>query len=243
MKLNFFTPVYNLYFSSQKKFVQSLRNILGFTPGKVALYQLAFTHSSSSSEIGENNERLELLGDSVLNLVITDYLYNKYPYKGEGFLSEMRSKIVSRSQLNIVAQRIGIQSFIEANLSNKSLQKSSTLGNAVEALIGAIYLDKGYAAAERFTKNKLLKIHLDIENLEQKIVNFKSRVINYAQKNNFTIEFKLVGEKQGNNGKIFQIALIVNEEEFGCAEDYNKKRAEQAASKIACEKLNLLDFD
>ena len=243
MNLSFFNSFYNKHLSSHKKFVKELSNILGFTPGKVSLYLLAFTHSSSSSEIGENNERLELLGDSVLNLIITDYLYRKYPYKGEGFLSEMRSKIVSRTQLNTLAYKLGIQNFIDANLSNKSLHKSSTLGNAVEALIGAIYLDKGFVAAEKFTKKKLLLIHLDVETLEQKIVNFKSRIINYVQKNNFEIDYKLLEEKQTAQGKIFLVGVFVNNEEMGRAEDFNKKRAEQSASKLACEKLGLIDME
>lgn len=207
--------------------------MLGYTPGKMILYKTAFTHSSASSEIGENNERLELLGDAVLGLLVVDNLYHKFPFRGEGFLSEMRSKIVSRSQLNELATKMGLSILLDSNLPDRALQKSATIGNALEALIGAVYLDKGYLVAAKFTNEKILKAHYDMEHFVQKVVNFKSKVIHYAQKNNLPIEFQTLSEQSTSLGKLFKVGVIIDNKQIATAEDFNKKRAEQEASRLA----------
>lgn len=187
-----------------------------------------------------NNERLELLGDAVIDLVIADYLFKKYPYKSEGFLTEMRSKIVSREQLNRVAIKIGLNEMLKVRKGGADLSKSSVLGNALEALVGALYVDYGYDKAFKFFMNKIMKTHFDIGDLESLVVNFKSKVIEWAQKNGKDAKFEMLEEKEHRGKKQYRMGLMLDNNLISENMDFSKKRAEQKASETACKLLGIV---
>ncbi|HAU52205.1 MAG TPA: ribonuclease III, partial [Sphingobacterium sp.] len=178
-----FARIYKLYFSPDREYVRKLKNLLGFVPGNVHLYKMAFRHKSVAVTIKEgaknSNERLEFLGDAVLGSVVAELLFKKYPYKDEGFLTEMRSKIVSRANLNQLSRKLGFNELIQfdARMISFPNKQGSLLGDAFEALIGAVYLDRGYVFTKSFLLNRIIKPHVDIHLLEQTETNFKSRLI------------------------------------------------------------------
>jgi ribonuclease-3 len=186
----------------------------------------------------DSNERLEYLGDSVLNTVIAEMLFARFPYKDEGFMTEMRSKIVSRESLNDLAQKIGLNEIVvfDRRAVGQNL-KGSIFGNALEAFIGAVFLDRGFYGARSFIKHKLLT-HIDVDKLEFTEKNFKGKLIEWTQKNNRTIDFES-DEEISRKQKIYKVRVKVDGEEYGAAEHLSKKKAEQLASEKACEKLNL----
>jgi ribonuclease-3 len=186
-----------------------------------------------------NNERLELLGDAVIDLVIADFLFKKYPYKSEGFLTEMRSKIVSREQLNRVALKIGLAEMMKVRKGGADLSKSSVLGNALEALVGAIYVDAGYNKAYAFFMHKIMKPHFDINDLESTVVNFKSKIIEWAQKNGKDAKFEMLEEKEHRGKKQYRMGLFVGSDMIAENIDFSKKRAEQKAAETACKLLGI----
>ncbi len=227
-------------FSKDRKFGESLRNILGFYPRNVALYRKAFTHSSAALEIKEgvkdSYERLEFLGDAVLGTVIADYLFKKFPYKDEGFLTKMRSKIVSRVQLNKLSVRFGLQKFIEADF-GFSKNNHSVNGDVFEALIGAIYLDKGYDFTRRFIQDKVIQDHLDIEEIEQTETDFKSKFIEWAQKEKKVFSFVVVDEIMNGSERQYIIEARIDQQVLGKGQSISKKKAEQIASEQALARL------
>lgn len=234
----FFTP-----FSAHKKLSKSIAHISGITPVNIKCYIQALRHHSVSSTIHENgsrdsNERMEYLGDAVLNSVIAEYLFKKYPFKSEGFLTEMRSKIVSRESLNDLALKLGLNYLVTYDRRAIGPNNKNTIfGNALEAFIGAIFLDAGFYAAKKFITTRLLA-HLDIDKIESTEKNFKGKLIEWAQKNNHVLEFdttELVNGKQ----KIYTTSVLINSEIHGQAEHLSKKKAEQMASQKASEKLGL----
>lgn len=231
--------IYNLNFSPERNFCRKVKNITGFVPKNVTIYHLAFQHSSFHHSVHMNNERLELLGDAVIDLVIADFLFKKYPYKPEGFLTEMRSKIVSREQLNKVAIKIGLAEMMKIRKGGADLSKSSVLGNALEALVGAIYVDYGYNKAYAFFMQKILKPHVDINDLEVTVVNFKSKIIEWAQKNVKDAKFEMLEEKDIKGKKQYRMGLLINGDLIAENTDFSKKRAEQKASEIACKVLGI----
>ena len=184
-------------FSRRKEnpeFYRFFKNVLGFSPRNVALYHIALTHSSSSTvDHGHriNNERLEYLGDAVLGAIVAEFLYRKYPMKGEGFLTEMRSKIVSRKSLGSLAHKMGLTDLVEHQKGQEGAFKSMG-GDAFEALIGAIYLEKGFRFTRRFIIDKLLCTYLDIDQLAQTDWNFKGKLIDWGQKNRKKVTFEIV---------------------------------------------------
>lgn len=231
---------YNLNLSPDRSYARKIKRMLGITPGNVTLYRIALTHSSATGDVGSNNERLEFLGDSVLEVITSSYLYDHFPYKGEGELTDLRSKMVSRETLNEIASRIGLQELLEANLPNRVLEASSTLGNALEALLGAVYIDRGMRVARKVVR-KVVSVHYDMEEMEERIVNFKSVVIHHAQKNGARVRFRLLEEQGSGGNKIFTMGIFLDEEKLGEGSAPNKKRAEQEAAREACDKLELLD--
>jgi len=234
-----FRKFYNQYFSADKAFCRSLKSITGHTPINCPVYKLAFQHSSIHNSVHTNNERLELLGDAVIDLVIADFLFKKYPFRPEGFLTEMRSKIVSREQLNRVALKIGIGEMMQVRKGGTDLTKSNVLGNALEALVGAIYMDSGYTLASSFFLHKILLPHYDIDELESMVVNFKSKIIEWAQKNGHEVRFDLLEEHEQKGKRMYKMGLLLNGELVSDDVDYSKKRAEQKASETACRKLGI----
>ncbi len=193
--------------------------------------------TSENNGFKHSNERLEYLGDAVLGSVIADFLFKKFPYKDEGFLTEIRSRIVSRHNLNLLSRKLGIDKLVQTSRENQTLG-SSILGDAFEAFIGAIYLDKGY----RFTYNtivqKIIHTHLDLDDLVNKEVNFKSKLIEWAQKEKRVVEFELADEIEDSKKiKIYVVNVLVDKELISTGKDYSIKRAEQNAAELACIKI------
>src|SRR5690606_24780669 len=224
--------IYKLHLSPDRKYVKALKNLLGFVPGNLSLYRMAFRHRSIAVGIkrgGKNsNERLEFLGDAVLGAVVAEVLFKMYPYKDEGFLTEMRSKIVSRANLNQLGKKLGFNKLIEFDPStvNISSKQSSLLGDAFEALIGAVYLDKGYSFTKDFLINRILAPHVDIHTLEVTETNFKSRLIEWCQRRSKEIFFNLIPNQEGESDKLFTIQIVIDGELMATGIDYNKKNAE-----------------
>ena len=220
------------------------RNILGFTPRRTEIYQMAFLHRSKSVETMQgrrvNNERLEYLGDAVLSAIVAEFLYRKYPYEGEGFLTVLRSKIVSRANLNKLAHKIGLYELIQYNKESQGVFKSIE-GDAFEALVGAIYLEKGYNFTRRVIINRIIKVHLDIEALSQQDWNYKSKLIDWGQKERRKVSFqveKVVSPGKKNGGrKEYEIRVFIDGAPQESAVEYSIKAAEQLAAEKTYKKL------
>ena len=236
--------LYKLYLSPHRKYVKVLKNLLGFVPGNLSLYRLAFRHKSVAQNIKKgvknSNERLEFLGDAVLGSVVAEVLFKLYPYEDEGFLTELRSKIVSRVNLNQLARKLGFESLIEYDSRVLgSSRQGSLLGDAFEALIGAVYLDKGYNFTRNFLVNHIIKSHIDIHTLEQTETNFKSKLIEWCQRHGKDISFDLIGNEEGENAKLFSVQASVDGEIMGLGKEFSKKNAEKLAAEKACESLGI----
>lgn len=232
--------LYNLFFSKNKGLANKLHDILGFIPGKLYLYELAFLHKSvkqGNSKFKFSNERLEYLGDAVLSLVIGDYLFKKYPYKNEGFLTKMRSKIVKRKTLNEISHKMGLHKILGDYAVGKV--SNAMAGNALEALIGAIYLDIGYNKTHSYIINSILRNYLDINELENIDDNYKSQLLEWAQKSGKVISYNLNETEKVNGRDFFKISLYVDEKKISESEAYNKKAAEQKASLLAMKQLKI----
>jgi ribonuclease III len=224
-----------------KKLVTAIKTIAGFAPTNLALYKLATLHSSRSKEkngFRESNERLEYLGDAILGAAVADYLFKKYPFKDEGFLTEIRSRIVNRESLNNLARKIGVSAIVQFDNKNTQL-KQVILGNALEALVGAIYLDKGYLRTKKFVIDKLIGPYFDLEVVVNSNTNHKSKVIEWAQRNGSEIRFEVTDVRKGKNSKEFSAQVIIGEQPYGLGFGYTKKKAEQDASEKTCALLNI----
>ena len=235
---------YKLYFSPNRKYVKSLKNLLGFVPGNLALYRLAFRHKSAAQNVKRgvknSNERLEFLGDAVLGSVVAEVLFKLYPYEDEGFLTELRSKIVSRVNLNQLARKLGFEQLIEYdNRMVNSSRQGSLLGDAFEALVGAVYLDKGYEFTKNFLVNHIIKSHIDIHTLEQTETNFKSKLIEWCQRHSKDVSFDLCANQDGESNKLFTMQASIDGEVLGIGKEFNKKNAEKLAAEKACEALGI----
>ncbi len=232
--------LYNHYFSADKVFTRSVANIIGFTPSNIQIFKQAFSHKSAVDpkfHTVTSNERLEYLGDSILSTVVAEYLFQKYPNSNEGFLTKMRSKIVKRKTLNRIADDMGIDVVLQDN--NETRLSESMKGNALEALVGAIYLEKGYDLTKKIIVNTILRRHLNIENLEEVDDNYKSQLLEYCQKNGNDIDYKVIERFKFDNRDRFKIAVFVNGKEIAKGEDFNKKSAEQSASFRALKTLGI----
>lgn len=228
--------------SENNKFTTSLKNLIGFKPRNVALYQQAFRHHSASTkyDIKEgrlSNERLEYLGDAVLGSIVAEVLFTTYPTRDEGFLTEVRAKIVSREHLCDLARKMGLEAFLEYDKSirgNRQIIRALS-GNAFEALIGAIYLDKGYNFTRKFIKRRIMQPHIDLQHMAEKETNFKSKLIEYCQKNKKAVDFETLDERKQGKHKSYLVCVKIEGEEMGRGEDFSKKKAEQIAAQKACE--------
>lgn len=225
-----------------KEFYLFFKNVLGFTPHNIKLYQIAFIHKSKSVDMGQgwrvNNERLEYLGDAVLSAVVAEFLYKKYPHQGEGFLTEMRSKLVSRSNLNKLAQKIGLSQLIKYNRESQGVFKSID-GDAFEALIGAIYLEKGYRFTRRVIIDKIMGIYLDVDTMAHTDWNFKSKMIDWGQKNHKKISFEVerVMYQGKESRRQYDVRVKVDGEPAEHAIEYSIKAAEQLAAEKTYKKF------
>ena len=193
--------------------------------------------NDQQTQNNQHNERLEYLGDSILSTIVAEYLFKKYPVKDEGFLTKMRSKIVMRKTLNSLASEMGLD-IILSNYSQGKLSKSM-MGNAFEAMVGAIYLEKGFEDTKDYIINDILLKHLDIHLIEVQDENFKSQLLEWGQKNNVDVDYKLLVKYKQDKRDRFKVAVYVDGSEVALADDFNKKSAEQSASKMALAKLKI----
>jgi len=203
------------------------------------LYRLAFRHKSANVDVNGikiNNERLEYLGDAILGSVIAEYLFKKFPYKGEGFLTEMRSKIVCRSNLDKLSRKLGIDRLIESSADTKSAAKSMR-GDAFEAFIAALYLDKGYEFTRKIIIKRIVNIHIDIDVLEHLDTNFKSKLIEWAQKEKKEVDFRVISERGEKNKHQYEVEVYVDEKAICKGIDFSIKGAEKIAAEKACNVL------
>ena len=210
-----------------------IHNDFGFYPRNISLYQLAFTHKSAADNtVGSfklSNERLEYLGDAVLSTVVADYLFRLFPTKSEGFLTEMRSKIVSRASLNKLSQKLCFEEVIHYSHDNHSSYKSMG-GNAFEAFVGALYLDRGYDFTKHILLDRIIKIHIDLEQLEQTDVNFKSKLLEWSQKEKHHLVFKLIEDRNNGHNKLYHVVVVIDDKEYATGADYSIKGAEQLSA-------------
>ena len=229
-----------LYSKQERSFRKQLRNVLGFSPRQLNLYKTALSHRSVREGADENNERLEYLGDAVISSIVAHYLFMRYPYKDEGFLTEMRSKMVNRNQLNDIAVKIGLKKITLYNHFDHSLKVSQIFGNTLEALAGAVYLDKGYSQTQKWVTERIINPHLFMQDLENLDINQKNKLYGWANKNGKNLEFETIDETMENGRRLFTIGAIVDGVLIAEAKGFNKKDASQIAAQIAIEKLNLL---
>lgn len=234
------------YFRStpeEKEFRKSIEYIIRDKPKNILLYSLAFRHTSASKKtpikgFKESNERLEYLGDSVLGMIVAEYLFKKYPFKDEGFLTEIRSRIVNRESLNQVARKAGLDKLIEFE-GSRDHRRTSMYGDAMEALIGAIYLDRGFLFTKKFIVKTLIPNYFDIDELIKNNTNFKSILLSWGQQENVSVDFSIVKEHGSQHNREFIAEVAVNGEKVSKGGGWNKKKAEQEAARRACEKLEI----
>ncbi len=227
-----------LFTPPDKNFKKQLKNILGFLPRNFELYQLAFVHKSAShfvfNNIRVNNERLEFLGDAILDSMVAEYLFNKFPDKEEGFLTQTRSKIVNRDNLNHMAVKLGIGNMIISKMSRDN--HKSVYGDTLEALIGALYLDKGYERARKIVLERIIQSYININRLLETETDFKSRIIEWGQKQKKAISFTSFEEMdEQSNSPVFITHLMVVDEVIGRGSGNSKKEAEQNAARQALQ--------
>ncbi len=239
--MSVFKPV-KAHFSEDKELFESIKNIFGFYPGNIFLYKLALTHKSVASEIKEgvkdSNERLEYLGDAILGAIVADFLFKKFPFKDEGFLTETRSKIVSRAQLNSLSMKLGLDKLISSS-SDRRNNARSIKGDAFEAFVGAVYLDKGYEFTQKKVVENIIKVHMDLDDLVENEINFKSKLIEWSQKERREIDFKVVKEVGIGVDKQYIVRIFIDSEAYEDGCDFSIKGAEKLAAEKTYNALGL----
>ncbi len=220
---------------------KSIKNIFGFRPGNIFLYELAFMHRSAHVERNGHeisNERLEFLGDAVISVIVAEFLFKKFPFSDEGDLTEMRSRVVSRNSLNKMAEKLGIGRLVTMNRERLPVNNSYT-GNAFEAFFGAVYLDKGYDFARLLLVNFIFGKRIDIDSVINTETNFKSKLIEYCQKERLKLDFNIVESLQIGRKKQYVCEALVDGEPRSRGIDYSIKGAEQNAAEKALESLRV----
>jgi len=225
--------------STNNKEIESfVRKSLGFSPKDTSLYEQALRHSSAATSIKpglkNSNERLEFLGDAVLDSIVAHYLFNKYPLLPEGELTKMKSKIVRRENLNMLGFSLHLEELLDLNLGKQDMH-DSIVGNALEAFIGAIYMDKGYEVTRGIVL-KLLKKH-GLDTMIHDDVDYKSKLHEWAQKNRKDLSYKVIAHSNRAGTSHYKVAVIIDEEQYGLGDGSSKKAAEQKAAKQANEKI------
>ena len=217
-------------------FFLEIRKILGFKPRDISIYEKAFTHRSMNSRdtqgIPSNYERLEFVGDAMLSSVIAAYLFEQVPHGDEGYLTKMRSKVVSREHLNELGKDLGLIDLVKSRIP-KSNFGDNIHGNLFEALVGAIYLDRGYKYCERFIYKRVIDPYVDIETLEGKVISYKSLLIEWCQKEKNTFDYNVYEDTGNDELKHFSVKLSINDKVVSKARATSKKKAEEKASKRA----------
>ena len=235
----------SLYFShkSKRDLSISIYNITGIIPYNLAVYRMALTHPSAAvaNELGEKDtyERLEFLGDAILGSVTANFLFRKYPFKDEGFLTEIRSRIVNRESLNQIGRKIGLDKLLAFNGRSTNFSHKSVYGDALEAIVGAIYLDKGYNECESFVLKRILYPHFNLEDVINNTRNFKSVLLEWCQKQNHKLIYRVAQENGDKFHKEFITEVLVNDELVGTGKGFSKKKSEQAAAENACIQLKI----
>jgi ribonuclease-3 len=239
-KMNFIRKITNSNPAKDEEFIMAIKKILGYKPKKIKFYKEAFTHSSlkRTTEKGRplNYERLEFLGDAILGAVISNYLFKKIPSGNEGYLTQMRSKIVSREHLNELGKDLDLKRFVESSISNNNFG-DNIHGNLFESLIGAIHSDRGYSFTEKFIYRFVIEPYVDIERLEGKITSYKSVLIEWSQKNKKKIRYNVYEDTGNDTLKHFSVKLSVDHDIISKGRATSKKKAEEIASKRAYYKL------
>lgn len=231
-----------ILFSTERESYLIFYSILGFYPKNINYYKIALLHKSSSkysNDIGRpvNNERLEFLGDAVLDSVVGDIVFRHFKGKREGFLTNTRSKIVQRENLNKLAVQIGLDKLVQYHLHTQA-HNNHMYGNAFEALFGAIYLDQGYDKCMEFFNDKIVKNYIDLDKMAQKEVNFKSRLIEWSQKNKIAVSFELIQQVQDkSNSPVFRTEILIEGLFAGVGTGYSKKESQQNAAHDALKRL------
>ncbi|MGY6741129.1 MAG: ribonuclease III [Cecembia sp.] len=231
------------YNKSEKRLAASIKHMVGSKPFNLRLYKLAIKHASVANEsingLKISNERLEYLGDAILGAVVAEFLFIKFPYRDEGFLTETRSRMVNREALNEIAIKIGLSKVIEKEFKGKNLNAhKSIFGDTLEALVGAVYLDRGYHFCKKFILKRII-IHFDVDGIITTTTNFKSKIIEWSQKENKEVDFQMLSVTGNQRFKEFHVQITVNGEALAEGKGATKKKAEQDASKNACEKLKI----
>lgn len=231
-----------LLFIKDKELYAFCYHLTGFTPRHLDLYKLAFSHKSRAIALKQkkyaNNERLEYLGDAVIGAIVADLLYKMYPRHSEGFLTNTRSKIVKRETLSMIAMKLGLDKVVHPVMTSHS-HNSYIYGNALEALIGAVYLDCGYDQCSKFVIKRIIKPHINIRNLARTEINFKSKLLEWGQKHHVPISFELVETTvDGSNSQMFRSVINLCGRPVCEATGYSKKESHQIASKNALKRIN-----
>lgn len=231
-----------LFSNPRKEFYLFLKDTLGFYPGNLRLYEIAFIHKSASAtdKMGNqiNNERLEYLGDAVLGSIIAEFLYKRFPQRGEGFLTQMRSKLVNRVFLSSLMKETGLNQFVKSR-QIRTTANSSIDGDALEALIGAIYLDKGYEKTKHVIIKKFYNQHVDLNKVELEDSNYKSQLIEWGQKNKQEVTFNTKEEESPKfKAGVFITAIEIENEIKGKGYGPSKKESQQNAAKQALIKIS-----
>ena len=232
--------LYQLIFSFRKsEFEKSVYMLIGYQTTKMVLFHTAFNHRSLKENPSENNERMEFLGDAIISSVVAEYLFKKYPYKDEGFLTEMRSKMVNRQQLNHIAIQMGLKRMTRFNKLDGGLKSSQIFGNTLEALVGAIYLDKQYNFTKKWIIEKMIQPYLFMDELEQIDINIKNKIIGWALKQGKQIDFVLADEQLEGRRRLFTINIVIDGEVITSQKGFTKKDASQIAAQKAIEILQI----
>lgn len=234
--MNFPSNLFNSHSKEDGNFFLGITEILGFKPKNVAIFKKAFLHRSANRKDKDgtpmNYERLEFLGDSMLGTIISRYLYNEVPEGDEGYLTKMRSKIVSRDHLNELGKDLNLIKFVESRIP-KSHFGENIHGNVFEAIVGAIYLDRGYKYCEKFIKERVIEPYVDIEQLEGKVISYKSLVIEWCQKKKKPFNYNVYEDTGNDSLKHFAVKLTIGNDVVAKARATSKKKAEERASKRA----------
>jgi ribonuclease-3 len=215
-----------------------VKKAFGFSPGDTAVYEQALRHSSAATKIRpglkNSNERLEFLGDAIIDSVVAHYLYVKYPMLPEGELTKMKSKVVRRENLNMIGYTLRIHELLHLNLGKQDMH-DSIVGNALEAVVGALYLDRGFNTTRDIVL-RLLKQH-GLDTRVHDDIDYKSKLHEWCQKNKRSLYFKIIAHRNEGGASYYKVALYIDDEEYGVGEGGAKKSAEQKAAKRACDKL------
>jgi ribonuclease-3 len=225
--------------SEDKQLLLQLEHLLGFTPRYIEYYRLALMHRSKPDDVTASNERLEFLGDAILGAIIAEYLFKKYPYQPEGYLTELRSRIVRRETMNNVALRMGLNKMVQYNQNDRGLSRSHIFGNALEALIGAVYLDQGFNKTRTFILNQIIKAYIDLDTMENTDTNYKNQLLSWAQRNGKTLVFETLEEKTEGTRKLFTVGVLLDGVIVANGTGYNKKDAGQVAARAAMDVLGV----